>query len=275
MTAQAATLAGGSNNQDRYLIGDDFAMVLDGATSLAGDRSHDPGWFAGELADAIARRIADPGTPLADAVTAAIRDVRDEHHLTPDASPTSTIALARWTADHVETYVLGDSSVVLLMADGRERVLTDTRLAAVAPEIQRAYRDRLAQGHGFDAEHRKLLTRLQRRQADARNTAKGYWIAGSEPSAGKHGMYWRHPLDDIAAIMLASDGVAPPRHLAGSNWTDVYCAARTRDALSVLRRIHDAEAADHQGQQWPRSKRHDDKTIILAEPRAGSDRFRR
>ena len=45
-SVRAATLAGASNNQDRFVVGDGFTAVLDGATSVAGDRSHDPGWYA-------------------------------------------------------------------------------------------------------------------------------------------------------------------------------------------------------------------------------------
>lgn len=54
---RAATLAGTSNNQDRYVVGDRFAAVLDGSTSVAGDRSHDPGWYAEQLAQALSESV--------------------------------------------------------------------------------------------------------------------------------------------------------------------------------------------------------------------------
>lgn len=57
MTITTATLAGSTNNQDRLVVGDGFAAVLDGATSVAGDRSHDPGWYAGQLALALRETV--------------------------------------------------------------------------------------------------------------------------------------------------------------------------------------------------------------------------
>lgn len=262
MTVVAATLAGGTNNQDRYVLGDTFAIVLDGATSIVGDRSHDPGWYAEQLGDAIAQRVVGPG-PLGEVVEEAIRSVRDRHQLTPETSPTSTVAIARWTNDAIETYVLGDSTVVLLMTNGVELVRTDDRIAAVAPDIRSFYRHRLAQRHGFDGAHAQLLVELQRRELRARNTAKGYPIAGAIPEAGREGMSWYEELGTVQAAILASDGVAPNRNPFMGNWTAIHQEVERHGAACVLRNLHDAEAADPQGSRWPRSKLHDDKTLVV------------
>lgn len=262
VTVTAATLAGGDNNQDRYVIGDNFAIVLDGATSIAGDRSHDPGWFAEQLGNAITEHINGPHT-LPQVVEHAIRAVRDRHHLTPESSPTSTVAIARWADDVIETYVLGDSTVALLMTDGSEAVRTDTRLSAVAPDIRAAYRDRLAHGHGYDQTHHQILASMQDHQAKRRNTPEGYWIAGAEPSAGRHGMTTREHLRNVQAVALASDGVAPRRHPQGLTWTHLQRTAENLGAAEVLARLHAIEDTDPDGQQWPRSKRHDDKTLVV------------
>jgi hypothetical protein len=198
MTAHAATLAGGSNNQDRYVIGDGFAVVLDGATSFAGDRSHDPGWYAEQLGQALAATVPANGS-LADAVTHAIRTVRDSHRLTPETTPTSTIALARWTAEAIETYLLGDSLAVLLHTDGTEEVHDDDRLSAVASSERAAYCSRLADGQGYGDAHRAQLLSLQAEQAQHRNRPGGYWIAGAEPEAGQHGITRSAPRGDHLA----------------------------------------------------------------------------
>lgn len=165
---QAATLAGGSNNQDRYVMGDGFAVVLDGVTSVAGDRSHDP-----------------------------------------------------------------------------------------------AYRARLAAGHGYDVEHRALLLALQADQARRRNRPGGYWIAGAEPEAAAHGITTVEDRSGVAALLLASDGVDPERHPEATTWRDLVGDAKRYGAARVLQDIHDAEAADPDGRRWPRSKRHDDKTLVV------------
>jgi serine/threonine protein phosphatase PrpC len=264
MTVYSATLAGGTNNQDRYVVGDGFAAVLDGATSVAGDRSHDPGWYAEQLAQAIAEAVPR-GVNLADAVAEAIRTVRDAHGLTPKSTPTSTIAIARWSADIVETYVLGDSYAVVLHPDGTETVRTDDRLDAVAAAERAAYRNRLAAGHGYDERHRGLLLELQAEQARRCNRPGGYWIAGAEPEAAAHGLTAAEERSGVSAILLASDGVAPERHPEATTWRDLYNEAIEHGAEQALHQIQAAEADDPSGQRWPRSKLHDDKTIIVLE----------
>jgi hypothetical protein len=260
-SVRAATLAGASNNQDRYVVGDGFAAVLDGATSVAGDRSHDPGWYAEQLAQAISETMPRRG-PIADAVADAIRRVRDVHGLTPSTSPTSTVAIARWSDDVVETYALGDSYVVVVRADGTESVHTDDRLEAVGAPERAAYRTRLAAGHGYDVGHRGLLLALQAEQAQHRNQPGGYWIAGAEPEAGHHGITTTDTRSGITALLLASDGVDPERYPQAVDWRGLADDAHRYGEARVLQDIHDAEAVDLDGRRWPRSKPHDDKTLV-------------
>lgn len=264
MKIHAATLAGASNNQDRYIVGDGFAAVLDGATSVAGDRSHDPGWYAEQLAQAIGTALLQDG-PLSDVVTAALRTVRDIHGLTPATTPTSTIALTRWSDKIVETYTLGDSYVVILQTEGTEVIHTDDRLDDIAREERAAYRKRLATGQGYDDRHRELLLALQAEQARHVNQPGGYWIAGAEPEAGWHGTTTTEDRSAVLGLMLASDGIDPKRHPGATTWRDIYDEAVKRGPEQVLRRIHDAEESDPGGRRWPRSKPHDDKTLVAVE----------
>lgn len=261
----AATLAGASWNQDRYVTGDGFAAVLDGATSVAGDRSHDPGWYAEQLADAINTTVPQGGS-LAGAVEQAIRAVRDAHGLTPESSPTSTVALARWTDDTVETYMLGDSYAVILHADGTEAVHTDDRLDAVAVDERAAYRKRLTEGYGYDDGLRALLLDLQAKQARRCNRPGGYWIAGAQPEAARHGITTAENRAGVSALVLASDGIDPTRHPQATAWRELYDEAIEYGPEQVLQRIHDVENSDADGRRWPRSKRHDDKTILVVIP---------
>ncbi|MFD7021224.1 PP2C family serine/threonine-protein phosphatase [Promicromonospora sukumoe] len=262
MKTFAATLAGASRNQDRYITGDGFAAVLDGATSVAGDRSHDPGWYAERLADAI-EKVVPQGGSLAGAVEDAIRAVRDAHGLTPETTPTSTVALARWSDDTIETYMLGDSYGVILYADGAEAVHTDDRLDTVAADERAAYRKRLAEGHGYDDDHRALLLDLQAEQARRRNRPGGYWIAGAHPEAARHGITTAEGRAGVSALLLASDGIDPARHPDVATWRDLYDEAVEYGPGRVLQRIQDAEDEDADGRRWPRSKRHDDKTLLI------------
>jgi hypothetical protein len=163
----------------------------------------------------------------------------------------------------VKTYVLGDSYTVLFHADGSELIHTDDRLDDVATAERAAYRRRLAEGHGYDDGHRSLLLDLQAEQARRVNRSSGYWIAGAEPEAAHHGFTTTEKRASVSGLLLASDGVAPERHPDAVTWRDLRDEAAARGPDHVLREIHSAEDTDPEGQRWPRSKPHDDKTLVI------------
>lgn len=260
-TVLAATLPGdGTHNQDAYAYGDGWAVVADGATSFAGDRSHDPGWYAQQLVQALAQAM--PGTKhpsehLADAICV----VRDAYHLTPDTAPTATVAIARWVPRAVEACVLGDCLVAVLHADHTEAIHTDHRLSAVAVAQRTALRAHLAR-YGFTGTGNLLLD-LQAEQARHRNQPGGYWVAGADPTAAQHAMCWTGDQEGIKGLVLATDGVAIDRHPTATDWRDVYDEGVIEDPAMTIQRIHDAEGTDPDAHRWPRAKIHDDKTLIV------------
>lgn len=263
MTLLAATRAGDFQNQDRYIVGEGFAVALDGATSVAGDRSHDPGWYAGRLGDVLARTLPS-GASIPDLVAAAIEEVRDTDHLVPETSPTCTVAIARWSsADTVESYVLCDSIVVTLHGDGTEAVHSDDEVGDVLGAKRDEYRARLASGRGYDDGHRALLIDLQKEQARWRNRPGGYYVAGTDPEAAYHGVMSTADRARVAGLVLATDGVDPGRHPRAGTWREIYDEAMTHGPDRVLQDLHAAEATDPDGRRWVRSKRHDDKTLIV------------
>ncbi|WP_338538776.1 protein phosphatase 2C domain-containing protein [Janibacter terrae] len=258
VTVRAATLAGGEKNQDRFAYGDGWAFVLDGASSFTTTQpEHDGGWYAERLKNALVHELTSrPEDATVDAVGRAIGAAASAHD-DPGTCPTSTIAMARWTKVAVEVYVLGDSTAVLIGED-REKVITDSRLASIAPETRIEYRGRLMQGHGFDRRHRDLLHQLQSRQRAARNRHDGYWIAGADPEAARYGIGHRQPVSTLDDIVLATDGAASAlKYGVVDSWAEL---ARS-DLRPLLDALHMTEESDQQAITWPRSKAHDDKTV--------------
>lgn len=257
----AATLAGGDKNHDRFASGDGWAFVLDGASSFSTTQPHhDGGWYAEHLKQALSAGLTNqPEWSTAAIVQDAIRVAAEAHGGDGSTCPTSTIALARWDSESVEVYLLGDSTAVLI-SDDAEEVLSDTRLAEIARPIREEYRSRLRAGHGFDEHHQHLLQQLQEQQVAARNDSSGYWIAGAEPEAANQGITATRPRSDTHAVVLASDGTANgTRYGLFESWA----ATASRDPDESLQNVHNIEKSDIQGVRWPRSKPHDDKTIVI------------
>lgn len=263
--ADAATLKGdGRTNQDRYLAGDYYAAVLDGASSYPPlPEGRDGGWYAEQLARAIEDAIT-PTKALDVVLAEAIELVAETHQLESGASPSSTVAIARWDGSYVECLVLGDSTILVGHTDGTIDRLTDDRLTDIAVAQRAEYQRRLQQGHGYDQQHRKLLQALQQEQRRARNTKDGYWIAEADPVAAYHALERRYPQREIADLVLMTDGaaaVAEPLQIIP--WNAVASVARAAGCGEILRSVVAAEGDDPDGREFPRSKRHDDKAAVL------------
>lgn len=266
-TITTATLAGGPGpNQDHLVVTDHAVALLDGASAfLPHDPARDGGWYARTLGCALAPLLVDDDRGLVDVVADAIRDVADTHRLTPGDSPCSTVTIARWTADVLEIYTLGDSPAAVYTADGSVTVIHDPRLEGVGAEHRAAYREHLRSGAGYDQQLRDLLADLQHAERPHRNTDGGYWIAESDPAAAAHGTLERFSLEQVTAVLLLSDGAsAAITDYQLHNWADALGAIRHSPA-DFLTGVQAAERDDADGVRWPRAKRHDDKTLILVE----------
>lgn len=258
----AATLAGGANNQDRYAYGDGWAFVLDGASSFSEQPPvHDGGWYAERLKNALVEQLTkNPSTATTEIVSRAIQEASAAHDkVTQGICPTSTLAIARWDPAALELYMLGDSyGAVFRDGSAEPELLSDDRLASIGLDLREQYRSRLAQGYGFDATHREILAKLQGEELKARNRTGGYWIAGDEPAAATHAVSRCTPMHEISSVLLFSDGVAP----RGRALSEMCTALRHGSLRDHLQQMHDVEAGDSEAVRYPRSKLHDDKTVM-------------
>jgi hypothetical protein len=254
MHVETAQLPGPNESDDRVFVTDNAVIVLDGASAFR-PVPVPAATYAETLGGAMAERLTS--TPAADLVTVlagAIEATTESLSLTPGDSPSSTVAVARLNREGSwDLLVLGDSQIATPHA-----VLRDDRQAAVATQERDAYCSRLAAGHGYDEEHRRLIQELQHQQARRRNQPNGFWIAEANPQAARHAL--------TATVsgpwtVLATDGAyRPMNQLARSDWTRI--SEQSSEALAaVLQRCHEWEQTDPDGQLVPRAKRHDDKTL--------------
>ncbi|WP_308283493.1 hypothetical protein [Pseudonocardia nigra] len=235
-------------------------VVLDGASAFV-PVEVDPATYAQTLGAHIAARLDDdPAARLPGIVAASIRHTAAELDLTPGRSPSSTVSILRARTSTADLYVLGDSPIHYGTAS-TAHVLTDERLAGIAPTESQHYTARLRAGHGYDDGHRAALATLQRAQGTARNQPGGYWTAEAEPKAAFQGITCTLGPDAITWAVLATDGAADAVDHNGQNWSTI--AHYDSDQLAqLLHRLHNWEAdSDPDGRKLPRAKRHDDKTL--------------
>ncbi|WP_158886628.1 hypothetical protein [Amycolatopsis anabasis] len=230
--------------EDHVFVLDNAVLLLDGATAPRPDLPSG-GWYAGLLTASLAARLrARPDDDLATVLAASIAEVAAAHGLLPGHSPSSTVAMLRWTPEAVEGLVLADSPIVAFGRSGPD-VLADDRLVSLR-------------------DNGKLLTGADVRRR--RNADDGFWVAEAEPAAAGRAMRKRWPRREVDAVLLASDGVAiGVDEYRIFDWPGVYELARTRGLGSVLEAVRAAERADPDGTRWPRAKRHDDQALVLVD----------
>ncbi|OLF15734.1 hypothetical protein [Actinophytocola xanthii] len=238
-------------------------VLLDGATSTRPGRGG--GWYARVLAGHLVARLTGyPTMDLADLLAAAIHAVAREHDLVPGDSPSSTVALVRWSAETVEGLVLADSPVVAVTGGGTT-LLADHRLAAL-PRRGGGYRGRLRAGAGYGEEHVAALRAAAAQVGELRNTEGGFWVAEADPDAAYQAVRASWPRAATSLVLLASDGVSCGVDDYGLfDWPAVVELVRTRGPQAVLDEVRAAEESDRDGRRWPRPKVHDDQALAVVD----------
>jgi hypothetical protein len=127
-------------NEDYACVGPAAAVLLDGCTTTPRGTDtgcvHGVAWYARTLGtDLLAAITAEPRIALADALAAAIGQVRDRHAGTCDLSvrstPAATVTAVRAEPEGISYLALSDSSVAADFGDGRPpQVITDRHRAA-------------------------------------------------------------------------------------------------------------------------------------------------
>ncbi|WP_367134473.1 protein phosphatase 2C domain-containing protein [Saccharothrix sp. HUAS TT1] len=225
--------------EDRVVRLPNAVVLLDGATSPT-PRERDGGWHSRHLA----AELVDLTGDLADDLARAIGRLADQHGLTPGDSPSSTVAITRWTDTSVDVLVLADSPVVVFTDDGAE-VVADNRLRDLRGRVDRI--------------------------TDWRNREHGWWVAEADPAAAHRAVRATWPRDQVHAVVMATDGVSCGVDDYGlfPDWRTVLDITSEKGPEAVLDEIRAAEAGDPDRVKWRRAKVHDDQALAVIRFRAG------
>ncbi|AHI01773.1 hypothetical protein KALB_8416 [Kutzneria albida DSM 43870] len=211
-------------------------VVLDGVTSRR-PPDRDGGWYATLLAAELARQLSErPCEQLRALLADSIGAVAAAHDLVPHDSPSSTVAMVRWSESTVDALVLADSPVVVF--DPHPHVFVDEQLATL-------------RASGRD------LSQLRNREG-------GFWVAEADPSAADHAATASWPTSSVDTVLVMTDGVSCGVEEYGLfSWEQALRLADEHGADAVLDRIQAAERGDPQRQRWPRYKVHDDQALAV------------
>jgi hypothetical protein len=260
MRVTTAQLPPMEESADKIFVTPHAVIMLDGASAFVPVPVP-----ASDYADHLGRLIAadlttDPAADLTDILAEAIRSTAAHFDLRAGESPSSTVTIARERDEYLDLLLLGDNYVIL---PGGE-ILTDDRIDRLDLEPRRRYRERLAAGHGFDDEHRRLLRELQAQQAQHRNKPGGYWIVETDSAAATNAVEIRRSVAAAPWAILATDGAYNlMNHLGFTAWPS-YVLANSSLLDELLLRCEQWESVtDSEARRLPRAKCHDDKALAI------------
>jgi hypothetical protein len=258
-------------NEDAAFAASGLVGVLDGVSVPAGVDTgcrHGPAWYVQQLSAHLVRgHDRDPNALLAQVLADAIRAVAFDHYSQCDldhpGTPASTVCLLKDRGDHIEYLVLCDSPLILdrgevqVVADEQfDRAIAHLRREALTGDSAPDSAERSAQLRQVIAQRQKLT-----------NRPGGYWIAAADPAAAHQAVTGTAPLhgpDRVRRAALLTDGAsAAVEQFELLDWAGLLDVLTDYGPQELIRRVRQAETADHDGHVRPRYKRHDDATAAL------------
>ncbi|WP_344485176.1 protein phosphatase 2C domain-containing protein [Nonomuraea monospora] len=242
------------------------ALLLDGAggpAELPTGCHHGTPWFVAHLGEAAMTHLRTPDTDLNLALVRAIASVTRTHRaytcdLAHPGTPSSTAALFRLRAGHIEHLVLGDSTFVADI-DGEIVTVTDRRIEAVGHNLWQ----RMASLPTGTPAHQSARIAFVEHQRRMRNHPRGYPIASVHDQAARDALTGSHPAGQVRRLALLSDGATRFVEFGLGTFADLLDVLDSRTPWRLFDEIRAAETSDPGGERWPRAKRHDDISVVF------------
>ena len=257
-TAQRA--AGPRPSEDRIFTTPNAVIILDGATQAI-KLERNGAWIAQELGQRLADGLLDdPECELPKLLEGCIAELVDTYGLVPGQAPSTTVSIVRLANDRLDVMVLCDSPVIVLDADGQVHEIRDDRLDDVSRSIERPPGRR-------DLTDPRWVKVVEDFEAH-RNQPGGFWVPSATPEAARYSIERSFDAGSVDTAVLLTDGASAGVDDYGvpSTWSEgVEIANRSAEEFIAL--VQTTEASDPDCKRWPRTKRHDDKSIAVAHVR--------
>jgi hypothetical protein len=259
----------GSDKANEDFVGGvgEVAVLLDGAggpAELANGCVHGTPWYVRNLGLQLLTYLSsEPETSLAELLAQSIAEVADMHSDTCDlehpGSPSSTVAALRARETDVDYLVLSDAVVVLDLDEG-VKAFTDRRIDQLGAHI----RERMGHLPTGSAAHQEQRIQLVEEQRRWRNRPGGHWVATALPDAAYQAITGSVPKERLHQAALLSDGAGRYVEFELGSWEMLIQFLNDHGPAALIDHVRQAEESDPRGERWPRTKRHDDASALLA-----------
>lgn len=256
-------------NEDLICTGDNYAYVLDGATSLGKNinGTNDASWYVRTFSSYLSKYIKDDNAKLA--VKKSLKEMRKEleKHIENRESnldiPSSCIALVKENEDNYEFFVLGDCSTIYGNKDN-QTLITKYDIRKLDDEKIEKMRE-IAKEKGInvcDTYEYILPDLIQQRML--RNKENGYYALDIVEDAVDHAEYITVPKDNIDMILLMSDGFSSYYDCLNieKDYKSFFLKCYETSVEELYEELRRVEKDDYLLNKHPRFKETDDASII-------------
>ncbi|MDA3846378.1 MAG: protein phosphatase 2C domain-containing protein [Vallitaleaceae bacterium] len=276
MTIDSITDTYKTHNEDIYGATEHSFWILDGALPLSHanytDETSDVVWMVKwwnhylsqniEQLDKSIITILEEGISQLNIAFARYADISQLSKLD---RASATIAIVRMSGEVLETYVLGDSEIVIQTNDGHTQTIIDETIEELDLQVinmifNNQERLKAITFSGYTDEELKVLRDNRMKM----NSKGGYYILEHDIEAINNGIYKEYALSSILDILLMSDGYSAIynkyRQLTIKQLMDT---CKNEGLEKVLGRIRKLEDDDVDFTKHKRLRIHDDATAIL------------
>lgn len=256
-------------NEDLVYTGDNYAYVLDGATSLGKkiNGTNDANWYVRTFSSYLSKYIKDNNAKLA--VKKSIKEMSKEIEKNIENResnldiPSSCIALMKENEDNYEFFVLGDCSIIYGNKD-HQTLITKYDIRKLDDEKIEKMRE-LAKEKGInvcDTYEYILPDLIQQRML--RNRENGYYALDVVEEAVDHAEYIIVPKDNIDMILLMSDGFSSYYDCLNieKDYKSFFLKCYETSLEKLYEELRKVEKDDYLLNKHPRFKETDDASII-------------
>lgn len=255
---------GARHNEDLFGFREDTFWIFDGATSTDGPLlDRDAHWLVHEM-DVALRELWVQGQDLVELACRACARVTERWPTQSLNRPVAAMGLWRIREGMLEAVVTGN--VTLIAYTGRRaHEITDARVLPAHAGASDAVLEAVANGAAFEsAEVQALRREMKAREGAALDIRADSWLVSPASRKAEDFLTFQLPFSDGDLLLAATDGFMDLRQFSGHHglhdFREYVESANVKRALDLLRMY---EQHPDSGQVLPRTKRHDDATVVL------------
>lgn len=228
-------------NEDSFFIGNNYAFVLDGATSL---EKEDVPKYVNTLLNAINTNYSDT-LPLKKIIYKSMLDIKKIY---PKVAPSATIVMVRITDNKLECLALGDSSIIIKYNNNKVEELIDNSKLFELDKIVYNAMSNLSKSLNIPVIETRNTEKIKNMLLENRrkkNTINGYYILDNDPNAVEFATTFVRKIDNISYIILASDGLTSYYNEMAISSIDVFANNLINDGDKLFSDLRKSEQEDY------------------------------